>query len=277
MPPATAAGGIFVLACLKTMDMMPLICLLYIYPVKRHSELAPQTVIFAVMAQLPEYAIIVAGGSGSRMQQELPKQFTEVAGKPILMHTIERFYIYNPEVRLIVVLPQTQLDRWHELCRKHNFNRSHITVAGGATRFGSVKNGLETVQGEALVAVHDGVRPFVETGTIKAAFEEAAIYGSAVVAVSPKDSIRELTQEGSRAVPRTNYRLVQTPQCFRASILRRAYEQPEQEHFTDDASVVEQLGEKVILVEGSYRNIKITTPEDLVLAEAFAKEASEQE
>lgn len=229
------------------------------------------------MAQLPEYAIIVAGGSGSRMQQELPKQFTEVAGKPILMHTIERFHIYNPELRLVVVLPQLQLAIWRGLCQKHNFNLKHTAVAGGATRFGSVKNGLEAVQGEALVAVHDGVRPFVETATIKAAFEAAAIYGSAVVAVSPKDSIRELTQDGSCAVPRASYKLVQTPQCFRASILRRAYAQPEQEGFTDDASVVEQLGESVVLVEGSYRNIKITTPEDLVLAEAFAREILNQE
>jgi 2-C-methyl-D-erythritol 4-phosphate cytidylyltransferase len=224
------------------------------------------------MAQLPEYAIIVAGGSGSRMQHEVPKQFIEVAGKPILMHTIERFYIYNPDLRLVVVLPRQQLQTWRDLCRRHNFKLFHMAVTGGATRFGSVKNGLDTVQGEALVAVHDGVRPFVETGTIQAAFEAAALYGSAVVAVSPKDSIRELTQDGSRSVPRTNYKLVQTPQCFRADILRRAYEQPEQEHFTDDATVVEQLGEKVVLVEGSYRNIKITTPEDLVLAETFAKE-----
>jgi 2-C-methyl-D-erythritol 4-phosphate cytidylyltransferase len=231
-----------------------------------------QKAIFAAMAQLPEYAIIVAGGSGSRMQHEVPKQFIEVAGKPVLMHTIERFYIYNPDVRLVVVLPQQQLQTWRDLCRRHNFKLFHMAVAGGATRFCSVKNGLDAVQGEALVAVHDGVRPFVEASTIAAAFQAAAIYGSAVVAVSPKDSIRELTQEGSRAVPRANYKLVQTPQCFRADILRRAYEQPEQEHFTDDASVVEQLGEKIMLVEGSYRNIKITTPEDLILAEAFAKE-----
>ena len=241
---------------------------------ERHSELARQSATFAAMAQLPEYAIIVAGGSGSRMQHELPKQFIEVAGKPILMHTIERFYIYNPELRLVVVLPRQQMETWRELCRKHSFSLTHKTVAGGATRFASVRNGLAEVQGEALVAVHDGVRPFVETGTIQAAFEAAAIYGGAVVAVSPKDSIRELTQEGSRAVSRTNYKLVQTPQCFQADILRRAYEQPEQAHFTDDASVVEQLGEHVVLVEGSYRNIKITTPEDLILAEAFAREAA---
>ncbi|WP_162055321.1 2-C-methyl-D-erythritol 4-phosphate cytidylyltransferase [Pontibacter pamirensis] len=224
------------------------------------------------MSQLSEYGIIVAGGSGSRMQHEVPKQFIEVAGKPILMHTIERFSEYNPDLRLIVVLPQQQLQTWRDLCRKHSFKVFHMAVAGGATRFGSVKNGLDAVQGEGLVAVHDGVRPFVEAATIKAAFEAAAVHGSAVVAVSPKDSIRELIPEGSRAVPRANYKLVQTPQCFRAGVLRRAYEQPEQEHFTDDASVVEQLGEKIVLVEGSYRNIKITTPEDLVLAEAFAKE-----
>jgi len=223
--------------------------------------------------QVPEYALIVAGGSGSRMQRDLPKQFIELAGKPILMHTIERFYLYNPEVRLVVVLPQEQLSAWRALCRQHNFKLFHMTVAGGPTRFASVKNGLAAVQGEeALVAVHDGVRPFVAVATIQAAYQAAAAYGSAVVAVSPKDSIRELTPEGSRAVPRANYKLVQTPQCFRAGILRRAYTQPEQEHFTDDASVVEQLGEEVVLVEGSYQNIKITTPEDLFLAEAFARE-----
>ncbi|MFD2513828.1 2-C-methyl-D-erythritol 4-phosphate cytidylyltransferase [Pontibacter locisalis] len=222
------------------------------------------------MVQVPEYAIIVAGGSGTRMQHSLPKQFIEVAGKPILMHTIEQFYRYNPAVRLIVVLPQEQITTWRELCRKYTFKLFHMTVAGGATRFGSVKNGLGAVMGDGLVAVHDGVRPFVEVETIRAAYEAAAKFGSAVVAVSPKDSIRELTGEGSRAVPRANYKLVQTPQCFKASILRSAYEQPEQEHFTDDASVVESTGEKIKLVEGSYRNIKITTPEDLVLAEAFA-------
>lgn len=207
------------------------------------------------------------------MQREVPKQFIEVAGKPLLMHTIRQFYKYNPGIRLIVVLPKEQLDTWRELCQKYKFDIFHMTVPGGSTRFGSVKNGLDAVLGEGIVAVHDGVRPFVETETIKAAFEAATKYGSAVVAVSPKDSIRELTTEGSRAVPRAKYKLVQTPQCFRASILRQAYQQAEQEYFTDDASVVESMGEPVVLVEGSYRNIKITTPEDLILAEAFAKDA----
>ena len=224
------------------------------------------------MAKLSEYAIIVAGGSGSRMQHELPKQFIEVAGKPILMHTIERFYKYDPAVRMIVVLPQEQLTTWRELCRKHTFKIFHMTVAGGATRFQSVKNGLGAVMGDGLIAVHDGVRPFVEIETIKAAFETAEKFGSSVVAVSPKDSIRELTDEGSRAVPRAKYKLVQTPQCFKVDILRKAYEQTEQESFTDDASVVESIGERITLVEGNYRNIKITTPEDLILAEAFAKD-----
>ncbi|MBF9255526.1 2-C-methyl-D-erythritol 4-phosphate cytidylyltransferase [Pontibacter sp. 172403-2] len=223
------------------------------------------------MAQLPEYAIIVAGGSGSRMQHDQPKQFIGVAGKPILMHTIERFYKYNPAIGLVVVLPVQQLDTWRALCRKYNFTIPHQVVTGGATRFASVKNGLEALRGEALVAVHDGVRPFVDTATIKAVYEAAAKYGSAVVAVSPKDSIRELTASGSKAVPRAGYKLVQTPQCFRVGILRQAYEQPEQAHFTDDATVVESIGESITLVEGSYRNIKITTPEDLILAEAFAR------
>jgi 2-C-methyl-D-erythritol 4-phosphate cytidylyltransferase len=223
--------------------------------------------------ELPKYAIIVAGGTGSRMQHDVPKQFIEVAGKPILMHTIERFYSYSPEVRLILVLPEDQAETWRNLCQKHNFQLFHMMVKGGSTRFGSVKNGLDLVHGEGVVAVHDGVRPFVSIATIAEAFSTAAQFGNAVVAVSPKDSIRELTATGSQAVPRANYKLVQTPQCFKASILRKAYEQPEQTAFTDDASVVEMLGEEIVLVEGSYRNIKITTPEDLVLAEVFAKEA----
>lgn len=224
------------------------------------------------MAQpLPEYAIIVAGGSGSRMQQDTPKQFIPVAGKPILMYTIEQFYKYSPGIRLIVVLPKEQLDTWRKLCKEYNFTVFHMTVPGGASRFESVKNGLGAVMGNGLVAVHDGVRPFVEIETIKAAFDAAANYGSGVVAVSPKDSIRELTPGGSIAVPRANYKLVQTPQVFASELLKKAYEQPEQDYFTDDASVVESIGEKITLVEGSYRNIKITTPEDLILAEAFAK------
>lgn len=222
--------------------------------------------------ELAQYAIIVAGGTGSRMQHSLPKQFIELAGRPILMHTIERFYTYNPDIRIVVVLPEDQLQVWRALCKQQKFHIFHMTVPGGKTRFGSVKNGLGHVHGEALVAVHDGVRPFVSAATIAAAFECAAGTGAAVVAVSPKDSIRELTETGSRAVPRDRYKLVQTPQCFKASMLRSAYEQPELAHFTDDASVVEQLGIGVTLVEGSYSNIKITTPEDLLLAEVLMKQ-----
>ncbi|QCR24150.1 2-C-methyl-D-erythritol 4-phosphate cytidylyltransferase [Pontibacter sp. SGAir0037] len=223
---------------------------------------------------LQQYAIIVAGGTGTRMQRDIPKQFIEVAGKPILMHTLERFYSYNPDIRLILVLPEDQQEVWRGLCQKHRFKLFHIVVKGGATRFDSVKNGLDLVSGEAIVAVHDGVRPFVSKTVIAEAFSTAAVYGNAIVAVSPKDSIRELLadeEQASKAVPRVNYKLVQTPQCFKASILRKAYEQDYQAAFTDDASVVESIGEKIVLVEGSYQNIKITTPEDLLLAEVFAK------
>ncbi len=236
------------------------------------SEQAAKAPIFAAMIQLPEYAIIVAGGTGSRMQHDLPKQFIEIAGKPILMRTIEQFYSYNPAIRLVVVLPAQELHAWRDRCLTYGFTIFHRAVAGGGTRFSSVKKGLEMVQGEALVAVHDGVRPFVDHATIKAAYQAAATHGSAVVAVSPKDSVRELIPNGSKAVLRNRYKLVQTPQCFQASILREAYQQPEQAHFTDDAVVVESIGKQITLVEGNYRNIKITTPEDLILAEAFARE-----
>jgi 2-C-methyl-D-erythritol 4-phosphate cytidylyltransferase len=219
----------------------------------------------------PTYAIVVAGGSGSRMNAPLPKQFLPVAGLPVLMHTLLRFHAYNPAMPIVLVLPEPEIARWQELCQLHGFQVRHSVVAGGKTRYQSVQNGLAALRiyEDGVVAVHDGVRPFVTQDIIHTAFETANDLGSAVVAVALKDSIRRVTGNVSKAVNRNAYKLVQTPQCFRLPLLRRAYEQGESSQFTDDASVVEKFGHKIHLVEGSYQNIKLTTPEDMMLAEAI--------
>lgn len=222
---------------------------------------------------MKKYAIIVAGGSGSRMKTVLPKQFLLLAGKPVLMHTIERFWLADKSMNLVVVLPQEQQETWQELCLQHQFTIPHAVVAGGKTRFGSVKNGLAAITGQnGVVAVHDGVRPLVTVEVISEAFAVAADKGNAVVSVPLKDSIRKVTEAGSVALDRSSYRLVQTPQCFRLDLLQQAYNQPEEPYFTDDASVVEKLGEAIHLVDGSYQNIKITTPEDMLLAETLLQQ-----
>ncbi|WP_115375437.1 2-C-methyl-D-erythritol 4-phosphate cytidylyltransferase [Adhaeribacter pallidiroseus] len=216
-----------------------------------------------------EYAILVAGGSGTRMQSHLPKQFISIGGWPILMHTIQRFFSYNPQIKVVVVLPADQILFWKQLCTENNFTLPHQVVAGGNSRFASVNNGLAVITGEGVVAVHDGVRPFAPVNIINEAFAVAAQKGNAVVAVPLKESIRKITHDGSQALDRDMYRLVQTPQCFQLSLLRQAYQLPEEAAFTDDASVLERLGEKINLVPGAYENLKITTPEDLIWAESF--------
>lgn len=216
-------------------------------------------------------AIIVAGGKGERMQTDIPKQFIEIKAKPILMHTMEAFYLYDPLIQLILVLPDSQLDYWTDLCKKHAFSLIHKVVTGGSARFYSVKNGLEEVAPTSLVAVHDGVRPLVSSTTISRCFDTANVKGSAIPVVSLVDSIRQITSDSSVSVDRSAYKLVQTPQVFKAEILKKAYEQDFTDLFTDDASVVEMMGVKIELVEGNRENIKITTAMDLVLAEALIK------
>ncbi len=219
----------------------------------------------------PKYAIIVAGGSGSRMQSAVPKQFMAIGGEPVLMHTIRCFARFDEAVQLVVVLPQEQVSVWQALCTQHGFRVAHSIVVGGNSRFQSVKNGLAALSAaqDGVVAVHDGVRPLVSSPILADAFKTAHAQGSAVVAVPLKDSIRCVEGVVSKSVDRTAYRLVQTPQCFRLAVLRNAYEQPESTFFTDDASVVEAIGHEITLVAGSYRNLKITTPEDLILAETL--------
>lgn len=219
-------------------------------------------------------AIIVAGGKGERMHADIPKQFIEIQGKPILMHTLESFHRYDAAIQLIVVLPSVQIEFWNGLCQKHAFSLSHLIVAGGQTRFQSVKNGLDTVNVPALVAVHDGVRPLVSVETIARCFDEAEKNEAAIPVIDLVDSIRQVTADGNQSVDRNAYKLVQTPQVFDSVVLKKAYEQDFSPLFTDDASVVEAIGIKIHLVEGNRENIKITTAFDLRIAENFRQDPS---
>lgn len=236
---------------------------------------------------MTRYAIIVAGGKGLRMGGDLPKQFIPVEGRPVLMRTLDTFHACDSAIQIILVLPRDHQPYWQELCREYRFAVPHRIADGGATRFHSVQNGLALVDAaDALVAVHDGVRPFVSHEVIEACYREAEALGAVVPVIPVVETVRKLVKEEavgndnqpliscsqpaqSVTVSRDDYRLVQTPQTFRASLLRRAYEQPYCEAFTDDASVVEALGESVQLVEGNRENIKLTTPFDLTVAKAL--------
>ena len=216
--------------------------------------------------------LIVAGGRGTRMGGPQPKQFLELAGRPVLMHTLEAFDRWDASARLIVVLPEDQINTWKRLCEAHVFGRTHHVVAGGETRFHSVRNGLGAVASNGLIAVHDGVRPLVAPSVIAACFAAAADGGAAVPVVPVVESVREVDADGgSRPVDRTRLRVVQTPQVFRADVLRAAYCLPYDPRFTDDASVVEASGVAVRLVPGNRENIKLTTPMDLLLAEQLMR------
>ena len=216
-----------------------------------------------------EYAIIVAGGKGLRMGADLPKQFLPVGGKPVLMRTMEAFYAYSREIRIVLVLPHDQQGYWQRLCREHGFILPHSVADGGETRFHSVRNGLRLVKAPALVAVHDGVRPFVSQEVIARCFRLAAEKRAVVPVVPVVETLRQIEGERSRTVSRDAYRLVQTPQVFDAALLKEAYARPYTPAFTDDASVVEAMGVPVCLTEGNRENIKITTPFDLKVAEAL--------
>ena len=218
---------------------------------------------------MKKHIIIVAGGKGLRMGGDIPKQFLPVCGKPVLMRTLEAFRTYDPSMHIILVLPVSQQTYWKELCRTYRFELPHDIADGGETRFHSVMNGLALVEGDGLVGVHDGVRPFVSQEVIARCYEEASRQKAVIPVVGVVETVRHLTDEGSETVPRDQYRLVQTPQVFDAALLRRAYQQEYTALFTDDASVVEALGEKVHLVEGNRENIKLTTPFDLKLAETL--------
>lgn len=222
-----------------------------------------------------DYIIIVAGGKGLRMGSEVPKQFLEVGGLPILMHTINRFATYDDKMQIILVLPHEQQDYWRELCEKYDFRVPHTIVDGGDTRFQSSKNGVMAIPADVtdgVVGIHDGVRPFVSAEVIERCFETAREEYAAIPVVPVVDTIRYIDKHGGgKNVMRDDYRIVQTPQVFDLSLMRQAFNQPYRESFTDDASVVEALGCSVQMVEGNRENIKITSPFDLKLAQILSE------
>ena len=226
-----------------------------------------------------DYVIIVAGGKGLRMGSDIPKQFLPIGGKPVLMRTLERFRAYSSTLQIILVLPQSQQDYWKELCQKYNFTVAYQLTDGGETRFHSVQHGLALVpdDAEGVVGVHDGVRPFPGIDVIRNCYETARTKKAAIPVIPVVETLRHIGIPsrtggvGGCTVPRSEYRLVQTPQCFDIQLLKAANRQPYNEGFTDDASVVEAFGFDVTLVEGNRENIKITTPFDLKIAESLVK------
>jgi len=220
-----------------------------------------------------KYAIIVAGGKGNRFISEVPKQFLELDGKPVLMHSISAFNNYSKDLKIIVVLPPDQIDYWNTLCKESRFFVNHQIVEGGKERFFSVQNGLNVIDTDGLVAIHDGVRPLVSYTTIENCFKTAEMEGNAIPVIDLVDSVREIQSNGtSLHVDRNKYKLIQTPQVFRVSLIKDAYKKNFSPGFTDDASVLEAMIPGCIkLVKGNRMNIKITTPEDLKYAEAILK------
>lgn len=227
-----------------------------------------------------DYIIITAGGKGLRMGSDIPKQFLPVGGLPILMRTILRFRKYSKNLRIVLVLPKAQEAYWQQLCREYHFNEDYQIVDGGATRFHSIQNGLSVIPDNEIgvVGVHDGVRPFPSIEVIDRCYETARQKKTAIPVIPAIESIRHIDnsdEQGnvlSHSVIRSEYRLVQTPQCFDIQLLKAANRQPYSDKFTDDASVVEAYGESVTMVEGNRENIKITTPFDLKIAEVLADE-----
>lgn len=228
---------------------------------------------------MKKIAIIVAGGTGQRMNSAVAKQFLLLQNKPILFHTLRAFKTADPSTELIVVLPENQIDYWKSLCEKYpeiKLETPHEIINGGETRFHSSKNGLDsiTVQDDCWVAIHDGVRPLILPSTINQAYQLAQDKGNCVVSVSSKDSIRmwDASKNAFKSVLRDDVKIIQTPQIFELNTLKKAFNQPYSPKFTDDASVVEANGESIHLMEGEYTNIKITTPEDLLVAESILEQ-----
>jgi 2-C-methyl-D-erythritol 4-phosphate cytidylyltransferase len=218
---------------------------------------------------MDKYAVIVAGGKGSRMGTSIAKQYLLLNTLPILIHTIQKFFNSDSSIKIILVIPESDFDYWNALCIKYSFKISHQLVAGGTSRFQSVKNGLAFVKNNSLVAIHDGVRPLIDEKIIIDAYSQAEKKGSAITSIPLKDSIREIVGKNSESRERSKFQIIQTPQTFQSSLIKVAYDTDEQAAFTDDSSVAEHAGNSIHLIEGSYRNIKITTEEDMFIANAY--------
>lgn len=224
---------------------------------------------------MDKYVIIVAGGTGSRIPDGPPKQFLPLNGKPVLMHSIEQFYAFDPAISIIVSLHPDFRKAWEELCHTCSFNRNHRVVDGGETRYHSVKNGLQLVPSGSLVAIHDAARPLVTVGLIEQAFAMAKRSGSAIPSIPANETIRMVEPSGVKLLDRTTLRIIQTPQVFLSDIIKQAYLQEYSPGFTDDGSLLEAMGLQVNLVNGDPFNMKITLPGDLEIAEILLRNRNE--
>lgn len=216
--------------------------------------------------------IIVAGGSGKRMAANIPKQFLLLKEIPILQHTIQRFLNYNNEINIVLVLPEKEIEYWKSICKKYNFKTNYKIIKGGAERFFSVKNALSEIASEGYTGIHDGVRPLVSIQTIATCFNAAKKFNAVVPVLDMVESVRRVAENKNFAVNRTDYKLVQTPQVFKTELIKKAYNQDYNSDFTDDARVIESIGQKVFIVDGNRENIKITSPTDLKIAEVLINE-----
>lgn len=217
---------------------------------------------------MERFVVIVAGGSGSRIGGNVPKQFLPLHNKPIIVHTMQRFLTFDPHIRVVVALPEPHLETWNTLSRTHQLSKNIAVVFGGEKRFDTVKNALEIVPDAALVAIHDAVRPIVSMQTIAHSFATAEKAGSGIPYILPASSIRYEKESGEIvSLNRDKARIIQTPQTFDVARLKAAYQLPYQESFTDDATVWERAGNRLTFFEGSSENIKITFPFDLKIAE----------
>lgn len=214
---------------------------------------------------MQKYLLIVAAGDGKRLDAAQPKQFLDLLGRPLLMHTLEAFKFLEAEC--ILVLPEKYIEAWESMCAAHDFHFRHRVVPGGPERYHSVKSGLRAVPENCLVAIHDGVRPMVSNTTILEAFDMAALKGNAVPAVPFAESVRETDGALNRVIDRKRLKIIQTPQVFQSGLIKKAYLQPYREQFTDDATVLESAGHQIHLTQGNPENIKITGRADLLLAE----------
>jgi 2-C-methyl-D-erythritol 4-phosphate cytidylyltransferase len=218
---------------------------------------------------MKKFALIVAGGSGSRMNNAVPKQFIEINDRPVLMHTFDAFIKFDSNLEFILVLPENQITVWNTLCKKYQFKTEHKIAFGGETRFQSVKHGLDLIANDGIVFIHDGVRPLLSVKTLQNCLDTAVLKGNALPVIPVTESVRYAAETGNHPVDRSKYVLVQTPQTFQTRLIKNAYRQAKTDVFTDDATVLESMGERIYLVEGNRENIKITYPEDLVFAKSF--------
>lgn len=214
--------------------------------------------------------VIVAGGAGIRMGGDLPKQYLKLVGRPLIVHALEKFQLFDPQMKVVVVMSPAHLKHWEDIYDKYNLDSGIIVAHGGASRYDSVKNGLAQVADGMVVGIHDAVRPLVSQGTLERSYSSAISWGSGIPVIELDDSLRMIDAEGgSRPVDRTKIRRVQTPQVFQSTMIKKAYQRFTDPEFTDDASVYESEFGKLTLVEGNRENIKITTPADLLIAEAL--------